>query len=140
MPEDQLYLRLEPGGALPTDRAFRPCRVVVVIESGVCDQWRNEVSDWLVTMGCLYMVVWGEGCSSWDDSVDWSNIVQWQGSKIPADRFVMTTWHEDESLLETMRFAKFLARHPDVQLEHTVILHISDQDKERTLLEVWRNA
>jgi len=83
------------------------------------------------------MVAWGTNCSSWDDSVDMANIEEFGFKEIPQDKFVMTTWHEDQPLSEALWFAKHNAFHPSVALGHTLLLHISAQDGEQGLLKAY---
>ena len=86
------------------------------------------------------MMAWGLDCSSWDDSVDLSNVMTWIDSEIPEEHFVITTWHEAESLREVFWFSKNLAAHPHVDLENTLLLHISNVSKEEEYLELHRQA
>jgi hypothetical protein len=113
---------------------------VLVIEDAVSDGWQALVSDWLVASGCLYMVAWGRDCSSWDDSVDYANLSHFDHGEIPDDAFVMTTWHTDESLSETFRFAGHWASHPTVDLGRTIIIHVSPERREADLLEAFQMA
>ena len=131
------YLQVVEGGALPESISRSPFRAVVVAEGAVSADWQASVSEWLVRSGCLYMVAWGVNCSSWDDSVDMANIQEFEFKEIPEDRFVMTTWHEDQPLSEALWFAKHNAFHPTVPLRHTLLLHISAQNGEQELLRAY---
>lgn len=86
------------------------------------------------------MMAWGSNCSSWDDSVDIANIEQFEFGEIPGDKFVMTTWHADEALSQVFWFSKNCAFHPAVELERTVILHISDRERESEFVASYRDA
>lgn len=127
------YIRLEETGPLPTLDDFRPFRAVVVIDTQVSVARQSDISAWLVSSGCLYMMAWGIDCSSWDDSVDMANIEQFDFGDVPDDRFVMTSWHENEELPEVLWFAKHAARHPQVEIANVLLLHISDMDGELVL-------
>lgn len=50
-----------------------------------------------VESGCAYICAWGKGCELVHDLFD--------GASIAADRFVMSTWHTDESLASALYFA-----------------------------------
>ena len=134
------YTRLDPGGALPPLGCAEPFRAIVLVRRPVDNEWRNRVSDWLVAAGCLYMLAWGHDCSKWDDAVDWANIAAWHSAPIPEDRFVMTTWHEDERLDEVLEFAKHLAHHPLVEIGTNRLFDIADVDDEVALQAAWRAA
>jgi len=125
------YLRLEPNGPLPLYDGPRPFAAIVAIEAEVTSEWQWKVSKWLVESGCLYMLAWGRDCSSWDDSVDYANLEAFSYEDIPDEYFVMTTWHERDSLSDVFEFAKTCANpaSDNVELKETVILHISTVDK-----------
>jgi hypothetical protein len=113
---------------------------VLVIEQPFTGEWQFFVSEWLVRAGCLYMMAWGGDCSRWDDSVDDANGAAFTFGEIPDDAFIMTTWHADEPLRETMWFASHAACHPTVALDHTIIIHISAEDRRAELLGDYQAA
>jgi hypothetical protein len=128
------YLQLEPGSNPPDISALKPFRTVVIVDDKPTSEWQAQVSEWLVRSGCLYMMAWGKECSSWDDSVDSANLEEFDFGDIPEDKFVMTTWHENDSLRDVFWFSKNNAFHPTVELQNTVILHISWNNREKELL------
>jgi len=125
------YLRLQPNSAIGPYEGLRPFAAIVAIESEVAPEWQWQVSKWLVESGCLYMLAWGRECSSWDDSVDYANLNAFNYSDTPTARFVMTTWHENETLSEVFDFVKRHMRPASdkVELQETLLLHISPIDK-----------
>jgi|SRR5690348_1531481 hypothetical protein len=139
MPDSVAYPHLEPE-AIPGPLGFRPFKAVVAVEADVSPQWQSLVSVWLIQSGCLYMMAWGRGCSSWDDSVDLSNVEAFDFADIPDDQFVMTTWHSDESLAEVFWFSKYTASHPTVELDKTLLLHISAESREQEFLRSYDEA
>jgi len=86
------------------------------------------------------MMAWGRECSRWDDAVDDANLARFEYGEVPEDQCVMTTWHEDETLSELFWFAKALANHPTVPLNHTVLLHIAPNGAETEMREAFANA
>ena len=142
MTEAVEYIHLQPEAAPPTIHMRPPFRAVVIAETNASPKWQSLVSDWLVRSGCLYMMSWGRSCSSWDDSVDFANLNQFDYGEIPEDKFVMTTWHTNESLEEVFWFAKNNAFHPTVDLKRTVLvlLHISATNRENELMKAYANA
>jgi hypothetical protein len=128
------YLHLPPERSPPVV-PNRPFRAVIVSEVGVSSKWRNEVAEWLIDSGCLYVVAWGVECEQWHDTVDWTLLEAFNYGDVPDDRFVMTTWHADEPLSEAFWFAGQCASHPDIDIEDTMILHISAEGKEMAMLE-----
>ena len=133
------YLYLSPIRPLP-ELHCEPYRAVVIIEIPVTADWRGRVSDWLVKSGCLYMMAWGLDCSLWDDSVDYANLDEFEYNDIPDDRFVMTTWHEKESLQDVFWYCKHTARHPTVDLKRTFLIHVSPVKRKQELLSEYQQA
>jgi len=134
------YVQLQPGEKLPDISGLNPFRSVVVIEEEASPEWQSLVSAWLVKSGCLYMMAWGKNCSSWDDAVDLANLEEFDYGDIPEDKFVMTTWHDDEPLKEVFWFSKNSAFHPTIELPNTLILHLAGIRKEKEFLSVYDSA
>jgi hypothetical protein len=134
------YFQFRPESSLPDSSYLGPFRAVVVIDESITLDWQSKVSTWLVKSGCLYMLAWGKGSSAWDDSVDLANLEEFDFGSIPEDKFVMTTWHEDESVEDVFRFSKNDAIHPKVKLTNTIILHISNKNKEKEIMSEYASA
>jgi hypothetical protein len=134
------YIQLIPDTAPPDISGFNPFRAIVIVEENVAADWQHRISKWLVSSGCLYMMAWGVDSSSWDDCVDGANLEEWKSGDIPSDNFVMTTWHENESLEEVFWFAKHNAIHPSVEITNTLLVHISKSSKEDGLLDQYNRA
>jgi hypothetical protein len=134
------YVRLAPESTPGDISRFRPFRAVVIVERPVSSHWQSLVSDWLVRSGCLYMLAWGHDCSSWDDAVDIANLEQFDYEEIPEGEDVMTTWHANQSLSEVFFFAKYSAFHPTADIQHTVLIHISDISKELEFLRAYHET
>ena len=134
------YVRVQDGDPLPDVVDLKPFKAIVVIENRPSLEWQHRASEWLVGSGCLYMMAWGEDCTSWDDSVDWANLETFDFGDIPEEESVMTTWHDSESLEEVFLFAKELALHSTVKLSNVLILHIGAENKREKLEAMFRNA
>ena len=78
--------------------------VVLIVNNdpGISAADQYAISLTLVRSGCRYAVCIGHDCSTWDDSVDDANIEVDPG--LTDARFVMTTWHEDDSVNEIAHF------------------------------------
>lgn len=127
------YIRINEGISLPNISRFSPFKCIVIVEVEVSDVWQHEVSRWLAQSGCYYMMAWGVGCSSWDASVDLANIEMFI-DEIPDEKFIMTTWHDDEPLSDVFWFCKYLAFNEHHDLKNVIALHISEQDRGRQYL------
>jgi hypothetical protein len=136
------YFRIAPGIELPDVTQFAPFKAVVILEADYSDEWQNEVSDWLVANGCLYMMAWGRDCSNFHDRVDWSNLEE-HDFKVPDDKFVMTTWHENESLESVFWYSQFCANFSydeGATLTDAVLLHVSEVDRESQYLQLFEES
>ncbi|MEM6828492.1 MAG: hypothetical protein AAF553_11160 [Pseudomonadota bacterium] len=133
------YLHLPAGSSLPIRNAT-PRKTIVVVEQDVTEEWRAEVSDWIVASGCLCMMAWGLECSLWDDSVDIANLQRIDFGDMPDEQFVMTTWHEDDPLSEVFWFSQNCAQHPTLDLSRTTILHIAERPDRDGMLRSYEEA
>jgi hypothetical protein len=127
------YLHLPPD-EYPPDRDHQPYRAVIVSELETTQEWRNEIAEWLVSTGCLYVVAWGVQCEEWHDTVDWTILERFEFGDIPDENFIMTTWHDKEPLSEAFWFAGQCASHLTVELRETLLIDVSPAPRERDLL------
>ena len=133
------YVRVAAGGPMP-DLGPEPYRALLVAEASVEADWRNRLSEHLVATGCLYFLAWGAHCSIWHDSVDGAVLEKFDFKDVPNDQFVMTTWHENEPLQETMWFAHFCASHGDIELQRFYVLHLAESAGSERLLSLYDSA
>lgn len=134
------YLHLRSGSALPACPLDRPYAAVVVLDEGVTEAWRAEVSTWLVDSGCVFMMAWGQDCSAWDDSVDTANIEAAGTGDIPEEQQVLTTWHSGEPLAQVFWFAQHAASHPSHEIERVLIIDVTKAARGPEVLRWFRKA
>lgn len=127
------YLYLPPS-TRPPEREPQPYRAVIVSELETAQEWRNEVSEWLVTSGCLYVVTWGVQCEAWHHTVDWAVLERFEFGVVPDEHFIMTTCHDKEPLSEAFWFAGQCALHPTIDLQETLLIDIAPAPRETDLL------
>ena len=65
---------------------------------------RDTIATDLVASGCRYAVCSGYESSKWDDAVDLAFIDTSPDFNPPDEKFVMTFWHDQESLWEVAEF------------------------------------
>lgn len=94
----------------------------------------------MVESGCLYFIAWGVACEAWHDAVDWAVLETFDFGEIPDDRFVMTTWHDNEALSDVLWFAGNAAWHPDIDLADTLIVHIALEDRRAAILDFYAES
>jgi hypothetical protein len=135
------YVRIAPGNELPDVQHLAPFKAIIVLEAKYNSDWQNEVSRWLVASGCRYMMAWGPDCSSWDDSVDRADI-EARNFEEDDSKFVMTTWHNDETLESVFWYSQFCANfsYDDVALSKAPILHICESEQEGPCLDLFKRS
>lgn len=133
------YLHLSPGQE-PPNLTAGPFRAIIIADQAVSESWLDRVAKWIVDSGCLYVVAWGVDCETWHDSVDWAVLEVFDYGEIPDERFIMTTWHNDEPMSEAFWFAGHCAFHPDVELPETLILHVASEAKAADMLQAFSDG
>jgi hypothetical protein len=135
------YVRIAPGDPLPAIAQYAPFKAVFTVEVDCSNEWRNEVCDWLVGCGCRYAMAWGQNCEQWHDAVDWAEL---EASNFEEDdsKFIMTTWHDKETLESAFWYAQFCAMfsYDDVELNETVIIDVSLADHQAEYLALWEQS
>ncbi|WP_027580600.1 hypothetical protein [Bradyrhizobium sp. Ai1a-2] len=133
------YLHLRPEQP-PPEFASRPFRAIIIADEAVSEAWRNQISTWLIEVGCLYVVAWGIDCEAWHDSVDWANLDAFNFGDIPDDRLVMTIWHDNEPLSEALWFGGNWAFHPHIELSETIIIHAAQEERRSGILQAYHDS
>ena len=141
-PNNVIYVHVVPGGSLPDIKGRGPFKAVVVLEGTYSPEWQDEVSRWLIDSGCRYMLAWGPDCSSWDDSVDYASIIKHLPDGAPDNQFVMTTWHENQTLEDVFWQAQFNAQfsYDDVELTNALIIDISGNGREEWMKALFEQS
>jgi len=134
------YLHLPAGSEPPVIGQDGPFRAVVVIEQTVEQGWRDRMGGWLVRSGCLFAMTWGQEAEVWHDSVDWALMKLHDFNAIPDDKHVMTSWHDDEPLVEVFWFSDHCAWHATVDLVDTWIIDIHADNREALMLADYAAA
>ena len=138
--EAPIYLHLKPGDLPPELNGYSPFKAVLVLECEVDPEWQAQVSDWLVRSSCRYMMAWGRNCRDWDTSVDQANLAQFDYGEIPENEFVMTTWHDKDTVQEVFWYSDRCAFHPSLDLHRTYIMHIAPTAREAEVLKTFHAA
>lgn len=134
------YLHIMPEARLPHFAATTPFKAIVIIETEVSADWQYKLCRDLIDAHCLYALAWGTCCSSWDDAFDWANLEKFDFGEIPEQEFVITTWHENDTLFELFEFAKNAAKHPARELSKVLIVDIRTNSREMELLALYDSA
>jgi hypothetical protein len=128
---------------LQQDEPFQsPCpgeefaALIAVYENGVTNDSRNAISHALIEQGCRYGVCFGFECSLWDDAIDWAFIATDPDYSPPDERFVMTSWHEGESLEATIFYLIKLTTFDDFKPRNFVVLMLGEGSEEKIITAV----
>ncbi len=86
-------------------------------------------------------MAWGIDCSLWDESID-EAVYEKFGENIPEERFVLTTWHENQPIEDVLFYAKFNAMisYADVELEDLLIIDLGMKDREAEIWDLYRRV
>lgn len=98
--------------------------LLAVNTTNITDDEQVRLSDSIVTTGCRYAVCTGHECSSWDDSIDYSYIHSDPNCDPPREKFVMTTWHEDESIEDIVEYFRWNTVFDDFVPKNFLILFV----------------
>lgn len=98
------HLPTDSPVSIPSDMTAFGC--LILIEREIGPAYRAEVSEALVKAGCRCAMAWGLNCVLWDDSVDVAFLDLHGGGDCPDGRYVLTTWHDGESLGDVIEFAR----------------------------------
>jgi len=97
---------------------------------------QNAISLALVKFGCRYAVCMGHNCSTWDDSVDFANMEL--DPELTPEKFVMTTWHADDSVDSIANFFLNCTSFNDNTFDNFLVLSIGRNDA--LLAEIQREC
>ncbi len=134
------YLHIGHSAELPDISHHAPFKAVVCVEDAPGIEKQREISEWLVTTGCRYVVACGKDCGSWCDSVRKANLAMHDIDTMDERDFVMTTGHPHEPLRAVFRYAKNAAKHPKMKLESCVVLHLGEQNRSAEYELIYRRA
>jgi len=124
------YIQLREHGDLPEINHRAPFKAVLAVEDKVSPERQREISGWLVAMGGMYLMVCGEDCASWQDSIRRANLERVPIDEMQPQQFVMVTIHVHERLRSVFRYASKHARHSHVQIDNLLAIHIANRNRE----------
>lgn len=134
------YININRLTTLPDISSLAPFKAVLSIEEAVGEERQREISTWLVSVGCRYVMSRGEGCESWTTSVRRANLEAFDIDTMDPADFVMATDHHRESLKSVFWYAKKIAKHPAVELGNCVLLHLGGGDRSSEYHSLYHRA
>lgn len=121
------------GSAVKIPPEFTQYKCLILNEYKIDEEYRWTVREHLVETGCRWMLAWGIDGTLWDDSVDLVEINKFLPEIVgPDDEFVLTTWHDNDTLEEVIHFTKFGAveTYDAKPLHDVVIIDLSEVNRE----------
>lgn len=100
--------------------------LLVVNDDSIAPDEQFKLSHQLVASGCRYAVCFGYECSTWDDSIDYAYLEGDPNFDPRDDRFVMTTWHEDESIEDVVEFFRLSTSFDDFVPRNFLLLFLGE--------------
>lgn len=134
------YIHVHCLTELPDISGLAPFKAILSAEETVNPQRMEEVSTWLVEMGCRYVMSRGEGCDSWCGAVRCANLKAFDLDTMSARDFVMTTRHRHESLKAVFWYAKRMAKHPVIEFTDCVVLHFGAGNRSTEYQSIYHRA
>ncbi len=134
------YFQLSAISDLPAIGQYAPFKAVLAIEDAVSRERREEISRWLVENGGKYVMVCGEDCEIWNESIRQANLEQVGLEEMEPEEFVMITTHRQEKLRSVFWHAKKHARHTHVKIQNTLTVHIGPQNRSVEYLAIFEKA
>ena len=124
------YIWLNEAGDLPDISQHSPFKVLLSVDMLVGRKCRQEISSWLVNMGAMHVTIRGEECFEWKNSIRQANLDRVSLEDMRPEQFVMITTHPHENLRSVFKQISKHARHTHVELDFTIIVHLSEQSSE----------
>ena len=110
--------------------------MIWVVDTAVSEEDRARVTEQLVKQGCRYAVCAGHECEIWHDLIDWAFLETDTDFQPPNEKFVMTTWHEGESVEEVSEFFALNTSFDNFVAKNFLVLFIGrDKDLEERAAE-----
>lgn len=110
--------------------------LLVINDPSITAEEQVKLSQAFVEQGCRYALCFGHNCSTWDDSIDLAPTLSSENFDLPEDRFVMTTWHENEPLSDVVDFFIQNTGFDNLVFQQYLVLFLgADQARKQAVVE-----
>ncbi len=134
------YIQVSDSNALPDIRPLAPFKAVIAVEDAISSSRQQEICQWLVSGGCIYVMICGENSEIWQAMLREINLSQINLDDMKPEEFVMITTHEGERLRSVFWHAKKHAFHTHVKTDTIVTVHIGNQNRSTDYLAIFQKA
>jgi hypothetical protein len=115
--------------------------LLVITDPAITNYERDAVSKEVVQQGCRYAVCTGYQCCRWDDSIDFAFLATSPDFSPPDEKFVMTTWHEEEPLEDVAHYIRWNTAFDKFIRQHYLVLILGGNAgtarQVRSAIEKW---
>lgn len=94
--------------------------LLVIASPWVSEVQRDRITSDIVSSPCQYALTFGHDCKVWHDVIDETCV----GGGAPEDRFLMTTWHDDEPIEDVIHFLWWNTFYEDFESERLAVVII----------------
>jgi len=117
-----------PGDAVPSFALGEDFKCVIWTTSAMDNSWRMQVARVLVADRLRHMTAGGLDGTLWDDAVDWAYLETDPNFDPPDERFVMTEWHDGQSLESVLWCALHIATFDDLWFDQLLVVWVGPLD------------
>ncbi len=122
---------------LPFQQKPYPCLIWANEETS--SDFKVELVSKLIEMDCRYIVAAGKECGQWHDAGDVASLESDESYAPPDERFVMTSWHQDETPDEVAFFFALNTSFNDHYFQDFLIVLVGqNRQVESALLDAMR--
>ena len=100
--------------------------ILILCRGDIDPDWQLEMAKKIALAMPVLAAAWGPGTTSWDDAIDDSAIIGQIEGWLPKDLFILTTWHDDEPLAETVDFLATNIKYEDAPIDKLLILNMGN--------------
>ncbi len=115
--------------------------ILFVNDETISAEEQQTLSAQIISSDCRYAVCAGHKCSTWDDSIDMASLVA-EDFENSDEAFVMTTWHENDSVKDVMFYGLMNTMFGEHEFHHYLVLFIGSRDGlreevQRAIQSIW---
>jgi hypothetical protein len=100
--------------------------ILFINDEATNSEEQAQLSAQIVSSGCRYAVCAGYRCSTWDDSIDMASL-EANNFEVKNETFVMTTWHENESVEDVIFYGLMNTMFDDLVFSRYLVLMVGSQ-------------
>lgn len=136
---DVRFISLSPPYNFLSPFNNEPFVLLLITGEAVTGDERLELCDQIVSSGCRYVCCFGHECELGHDTIDESYIATDPNYDPPEDTLIMTTWHDDEPLIDVMHFMIRCTSIDEDEPSHFLVVSIDGGVDQTDIIECIQN-